>query len=111
MPFSIAFQEEPLCYPYEDRTTPAASGVLILGKAKEHFLASLYQWNQRDYQRQWRHAIDVLLDGKIKSALITTYGSPEIATHLEWWPMLLVGDTVRFQDHLLSTISYQGRFH
>jgi hypothetical protein len=43
MSFSIAFQEKPLFYPYHDRTTPAASGVLVLGDASEHFIASLYQ--------------------------------------------------------------------
>ncbi len=101
MPFSIDFQEEPLLYPYEDRTTPAASGLLVLGNTKEHFIASLYQWSKEDYQRQWRHAVEVLLDGKDRAALITEYLGPEIATHLVWWPMYLAGDRVFVQDQLL----------
>ncbi len=110
MPFSIAFQNKPLCYPYEDRTTPAASGLLILGEAKEHFHASLYQWSREDYENQWRHAIETLLGGKDKSALITEYVSAEVATHLVWWPMYVVGDTVFFQNHLLFYDQLTGPF-
>jgi hypothetical protein len=101
MSFSIAFQQEPLLYPYDDPTTPAASGVLVLGDYKEHFLASLYQWKQHDYQRQWRLAIEALLSGRNKAALITEYVSPEFATHLVWWPMYLVANKVFIQNQLL----------
>jgi hypothetical protein len=110
MPFSISFQEEPLSYPYEDRTTPAASGVLVLGEANEHFTASLYQWSKEDYQRQWRQAVEVLLGGKDMAALITEYLGPEIATHLEWWPMYLVGEKVFLQNHLLFCDQLPGSF-
>jgi hypothetical protein len=101
MSFSIAFQQQPLSYPYDDPTTPAASGVLVLGDYKEHFLASLYQWGQHDYQRQWRLAVKALLSGRDKAALITEYVSPEFATHLVWWPMYFAGDTVFVQNQLL----------
>jgi hypothetical protein len=101
MAFSIAFQHEPLCYPYDDPATPAACGLLVLGDWKEEFLASLYQWSKEDYERQWRHAINVLIQRTRKSALITEYVSPEAASHLVWWPMYLVGETVLFQNHLL----------
>jgi len=101
MAFSIAFEKKPLSYPYDDRTTPAASGLLTLGSARVGFLASLYQWKVEDYEGQWKQAITVLLNEKKKAALITTYGSPDIASHLEWWPMYVVGDIVYFQNHLL----------
>ena len=110
MSFSIAFQEKPLFYPYGDRRTPAASGVLVLGDASEQFIASLYQWSKEDYQRQWRPAVEVLLHGKDKAALITEYLGPEGSTHLVWWPMYLVGEEVFLQNHLYFTISCRGRF-
>jgi len=110
MAFSIAFEQKPLCFPYDDRTTPAACGLLTLGRARESFLASLYQWGVEDYERQWKQAVAVLLNKKNKAALITTYGSPEVATHLEWWPMYLVGDIVYFQNHLLFYEQLPGRF-
>jgi hypothetical protein len=110
MGFSIAFENEPLCYPYDDPATPAASGLIVLGTKREGFLASLFEWRVEDYERQWKQAISVLLNEKSKAALITTYGSPRFATHLEWWPMYLVDDTVFFQDHLLFYDQLPGQF-
>jgi hypothetical protein len=100
MAFSITFQDEPLCYPYDDQSTPAASGLLVFGEFQEGFLASLYQWRREDYERQWRQAIATLLHRK-KSALITEYVSPQAASKLVWWPMYLVQDRVFLQNHLL----------
>jgi hypothetical protein len=100
MAFSITFQDEPFCHPYYDPSTPAASGVLVLGEFQEDFLASLYQWGREEYERQWRRAIAVLLDGR-RSARITEYVSPERASHLVWWPMYLVEDRVFFQNQVL----------
>ncbi len=110
MSFSIAFQENPLFYPYDDRRTPAASGVLVLGDASAHFIASLYQRSKEDYQRQWRHAVEVLLHGKDKAALITEYLGPECSTHLVWWPMYLVGEKVFLHNHLLLYDQVLGPF-
>jgi hypothetical protein len=110
MAFSITFEGEPLSYPYENSATPAASGVLILGGLKESFLSSLHQWSQEDYLRQWKNAIELLIRDKDKSALITTYGSPEVATHLEWWPMYVMGNKVFIQDHLLFYDQLPGPF-
>ena len=90
-----------MSYPYDDPTTPAATGVLILGDHRESFLASLYDWSRQDYENQWRHAIEAVLDAGDKAALITTFVSPQVGTHLEWWPMYLVGNRVFFQDQLL----------
>ncbi len=101
MTFSIAFQKEPLCYPYDDQTTPAASGLLVLGSTKESFFASLHQWRQRDYEGQWKQAIGILLNERNKAALITEYVGPEASTHLVWWPMYVVGSDVYVQNHLL----------
>jgi len=101
MAFSIAFQDEPLCYPYDDPSTAAATGLIVLGDWREDFLASLYQWSKEDYERQWRFAIRSFLEGEKKSALITEFLPPEVASHLVWWPMYLVGETVFVQNHLL----------
>lgn len=101
MSFSISFLDEPLRYPYDDATVPAAVGRLAIGDSQEYFEASLYEWAKEDYKAQWRNAIKLLLTGTHKTALIVTYGSPEVTTHLEWWPMYRVGGRVFLQDHLL----------
>ena len=112
MAFSIAFTAEPLCYPYEDPTTPAASGLLTFGATKETFLSSLYEWTRKDYEQQWRQAIAAILFQKSKAALITSYGSPDNATHLEWRPMYVVGSTVYllFYDQLPKPFSIENAF-
>ena len=101
MSFSIGFLDEPLSYPHDDPATPEARGVLVLGDSKEYFGSSLYQWKKKDYELQWRQAVKALLDGKDRAALITTYCGPEVATHLEWWPMYVEGKTIVIQDQLL----------
>jgi hypothetical protein len=101
MPFSIGFLDEPPSYPYDDPATPETRGVLILGEAKEYFGSSLYQWSKKEYETQWRHAIRALLDGNDRAALITEYVGPQAATHLEWWPMYVVGNSVFIQNHFL----------
>jgi hypothetical protein len=109
MPFSIEFLNEPPSYPYDDPATPEARGVLILGEAKEYFGSSLYQWSKKEYETQWRHAIRALLDGNDRAALITEYVGPQAATHLEWWPMYVVGNSVSFKIISSFTTSLQSR--
>jgi hypothetical protein len=101
MSFSISFLDEPLEYPFDDKTTPAAPGRLVLGEEQEFFQSSLFQWSKEDYEAQWRYAIKTLLDGGEKAALIVEYVSPEFATQLEWWPMYRQVNSVYIQDHLL----------
>jgi len=101
MAFSIAFSEEPVCHPYDDRETPAATGSLIIGSARQGFLASLYEWSTKDYERQWRNALGRIIRGESKSALMTEYVSPVSATHLEWWPLYAAGNTLFVQNQLL----------
>src|SRR6266481_8852395 len=101
MSFSIGFLDEPPSYPFDDPVTPEAKGILILGEAKEYFGSSLYLWTKKDYESQWRHAIKTLHDGKDRAGLITEYVGSEAATHLEWWPMYVVGSRVFIQNQLL----------
>jgi hypothetical protein len=101
VPFSIAFLDEPLSYPFDDATTPAAYGELAIGNHREGFCASLYEWSRGDYESQWRHAIRSLLERKDRAALIVEYISPLASWKLEWWPMYAGGETVFLQNHLL----------
>ena len=48
--FSIKFADEPLEYPFDDTTIPAAPGALVLGKTTEEFLANLSLWSKSDYE-------------------------------------------------------------
>jgi hypothetical protein len=99
MPFSISFLDEE---PFREKgMDPAARGLLSVGEWKEEFYSSLFIWTPAQYEEQWRNAIEVLLNGGTKSALITEYLTPDVSTHLVWWPMYREGPTVRLQNHLL----------
>jgi hypothetical protein len=99
MSFSIRFLDED---PYiEEGMAPAARGLLSIGNWKEEFYSSLFLWNRADYEIQWRNAIDDILNGGHKSALITEYLTPQVSSHLVWWPMYRQGETVFLQNHLL----------
>jgi hypothetical protein len=100
MSFSISFLDEPLIHVFDDPTTPAAVGRIMISDWDETFISSLHLWSKRDYEAQWRHAIASLLSGNEKAALIVEYLGPE-AKHLRWWPMYRIEDTVYFQEQIL----------
>ena len=66
--FSIGFSDEPLEYPYDDTTIPAAPGRLVFGKSTEEFLANLSLWSKSDYESDWTRELRGLLEGNLKAA-------------------------------------------
>ncbi len=116
MSFEIAFYAGPVIYPYDNESVPAADGYLQLGDSEEGFQSSLFQWSKLDYENQWRYAVQAILDGADRAALIVEYVSPEFASNLEWWPMYRVGDIVYFHnqilfyDRLKTTFSMESAF-
>ncbi|HUH63070.1 MAG TPA: hypothetical protein VLZ50_08745 [Terracidiphilus sp.] len=101
MPFSISFLGAPLEYPFDDQSTPAAWGRIVLGDFVEDFLSTLYSWTTSEYEAQWRSAIDTILKGGDRSALIVEYLPADVGTHLRWWPMYRIHDAVFVQNHIL----------
>ncbi len=101
MGFSIGFVNKSDERPFDDLAVKAARGVLLLGDTTEGFLANLGEWDRATYQAHWRRSLRLLLDGFSKTALITTYSSPSIASHLEWWALYRTGDLVHIQNQLV----------
>jgi hypothetical protein len=99
--FSIKFLDEPLQYFGDNPGTPFAIGEITLGSFRDNFAASLHTWTKGHYEAQWQVAIDHLLKGNSKAALITEYINPEVSSRLRWWPMYRVGHTAYFQEGLL----------
>jgi hypothetical protein len=101
MTFWIGFLKVQLEHPYEDPSTAAARGRIVLRAYGEEFLASLHEWTEATYQKQWRGAIASLIQGEDKAVLITNFNSPAIASHLEWWALYREGETIFAQNQLL----------
>ena len=110
MRFAISFMNLPLVKTYDDYSTMAAKGLIVLGDSSEEFLANLGDWSQEDYQSQWRDSIHSLVDGGNKAVLITTYSSPVIASHLEWWALYREGEDIFVQNQLLFFEGIEDRF-
>ena len=98
--FSIGFTDEPMEFPYDDTSVPAAPGRLVLGKSTEEFLANLSVWGKSDYESHWTRELKTLLEGNPKVALVVSYyGNP--ASNMEIWRVYRDGELVHFQNQIL----------
>lgn len=79
----------------------AARGKISLGAHVERFVADLSFWNKDQYARQWASAIDSLIKGGDRSALITSMHDPSRSEFVEWWPMWKDGSDIIFRNQLL----------
>jgi hypothetical protein len=108
--FSIGFSDEPLEYPFDDPSIPAAPGKLVLGKSEEEFLANLSLWSKSDYQSHWTRELKALLEGSSKVALVVSYDDPKAASNMEIWRVYRNGEWTHFQNQLLPYSSLTDDF-
>ena len=108
--FSIGFTDEPLEYPYDDTSIPAAPGALVLGKCTEEFLANLSLWGKSDYEAHWTRELRALFAGNSKAALVVSYNDPKAASNMEIWRVYRDGEWVHFQNQILSYSSLPHEF-
>jgi hypothetical protein len=108
--FSISFSDEPLEYPFDDPSIPAAPGKLMLGKSEEEFLANLSLWSKPDYQSHWRRELKALVDGSSKIALVVSYDDPKASYNMEIWRVYRSGEWAHFQNQLLFYSSLPDGF-
>jgi hypothetical protein len=78
-----------------------ALGSLSLGAFLEDFHASLSYWDRDRYLAQWREGLDRLVNGEIRSAVVTSMYDPRIADYIFWWPMYAIGDSIHLQNQIL----------
>jgi hypothetical protein len=107
--FSIGFTDEPLEYPEDNTSIPAAPGILVLGKSTEEFLASLSVWGKSDYESHWTRELQSLLGGNPKVALVVSYYG-NTASNMEIWNVYRDGELVHFQNQVLWCSTLPPRF-
>ena len=98
--FSIGFTDEPLEYPYDDTSIPAAPGRLILAQSTEDFLANLSEWAKSDYESHWRRELRTLVDGNPKVGIVVSYHGRR-ASNMEIWRAYRDEELVHFQNQIL----------
>lgn len=99
MAFSIRLLPDSV--PDLDPGVIAGLGVIEIESFQERFIASLMYWSADDYRRHWRQAIERITQASAVSCLITSMLDPATASHIFWWPMYLVKNTVFIQNHIL----------
>lgn len=105
MAFSIDLLDEPASDLESGR-----AGLLIIGSYVERFVAAIDYWDVALYRRHWRQAITRIVQGSVTSTLITSMYDPSVANFIYWWPLYRLGDTVRFQNHILFFNELQTPF-
>ena len=93
--FSISFRR-PL-----DPKQKFSLGTIVLGTATDGFHASFDYWQPSDYEKQWREAVKLIVNGAEKAALITEMPPPSKANFVRWWPMWRFQDAVRIHEQIL----------
>lgn len=86
---------------FHDDGVPYAKGRIALGDFQETFHAYLNYWQRSDYLRHWRAAVDRILRGEKRSALVTSMHNPKTSSHIVWWPMWRSGEVVYVRNQLL----------
>jgi hypothetical protein len=79
-------------------------GRITIDDFVEDFESPLWFWKPADYERQWTHGIQRILDGKAKSCLITSLIEPirtDDYVFGSWWKLYLDGVNVIVQQQLL----------
>jgi hypothetical protein len=76
-------------------------GEIVINGFSERFESPFDFWTAADYERQWAQGVTRILEGELKSVLVTSMVQPEIANFIMWWPMYRDGNLVVFRNHLL----------
>jgi hypothetical protein len=84
-----------------DVVPPVGRGKIRIGSFEEELEASLEFWSAEDYERQWHEALELLLAGAERAALIVSMTDPASANFLFWWPAYRDGEDVVFQSGVL----------
>jgi hypothetical protein len=95
---------------FESEGDSVSLGSLKIGSFEEEFYASQSYWNRKQYISQWQEALERLLKGKDKTAIITSIYDPKTANFLFWWVIYLIGNNVHVQNHVLFLEDLDERF-
>lgn len=87
---------------------------ITLGSFRERFQSTLFYWSISDYQKQWVHAIERIVNvDNSTSALITELRDPALAGEVvgQWWVLYREGEKVYVQNQLILKKNLTGGFN
>lgn len=87
-----------------------ANGYINMNGEMENIDVDLSFWGKDDYVSQWESALDQLVRGQNKTALITSLSDLETANFIIVWPMYRVDNIVYIQNQLLFLDDIRDKF-
>lgn len=93
-----------------DFDTERCRGVIKIGDFEERFDCSLDYWMPVKYQAQWCNAVDKLLQGRSRVALVSSITDPTTANFLFWWPIYSIDGSAHFQQQILFREDFPRAF-
>ncbi len=85
-------------------------GRIVAGDLNERFMSAIGYWSAEDYRRQWIAAVDVIIGGGQKAALITSFERPSGSGALDWWPIFRERQTIYIQSQVLIFAHLSEKF-
>jgi hypothetical protein len=86
-------------------------GAIRLGSFREEFLADISFWSRRDYECQWRDALNRIVTGKKRSCLLTSITDPRRANFITWWPIYRTTEGLHVQNQHLFMKQLRSPFN
>ena len=87
---------------------PSVWGEIIIGDFKETFVIPLEYWTLKDYERQWKDALEKIKKNT-KSILITAVQDPAKAPFIEWWPMYRYRKKIYIRNNIIFGEFYKKK--
>lgn len=101
MAFEIRITDKPVPKSW-DISGRAAVGYIEIGDFSETIAIPLFDWSKEEYVKQWKSALQEILNGKSRTALITKFYDPTNSNYVECWPLYRGSDSEVFvHNHLI----------
>ena len=85
----------------ENETAKIGCGQITIGSFREKFEIVFEYWSSKQYEQQWREAIERVINNRNTSCLVTSITDPASANSIFLWPMYPVDNMIAIQNHLL----------
>lgn len=109
MAFDVTFTDGLPCATLKPRGH--ASGVIVIGEFKETISTALDVLSKQDYMHQWRQAAQRIVQGRDRSAIITSFADRGGVIVGMWWPLYVCeAGLVAIQNQMISREVIDPRF-
>jgi hypothetical protein len=81
-------------------------GQIQIGDFEEYFDAPLDWWSVEDYERQWKEALNRLVDHD-RSCFVVAINDPKCRPFIEWWKLYKAGNKIYIRNSIVLENIYK----